>query len=214
MNKLFLELGSQPLANNYLSKFKIKQIKYNLKLFFNTKTKMVSISKRIPSKLMFTNNYPYRSSMSKTMQNSFYSLSLEIKKRFKPKMILEIGSNDGALIKNFDKREAIGVEPCNNLAQITKKMGWCDDVTSKFYNKEIKVNNNIRHEKLFKKNNTYDCFIVINYNTKKIKPRIGSAIFLHLTKTYKKTAGCIAVKKKDLLIILKLIKKNSKIKIY
>ena len=100
------------------------------------------------------------------------------------------------------------------IRKITKKMGWCDDVTSKFYNKEIKVNNNIRHEKLFKKNNTYDCFIVINYNTKKIKPRIGSAIFLHLTKTYKKTAGCIAVKKKDLLIILKLIKKNSKIKIY
>ena len=62
--------------------------------------------------------------MSKTMQNSFYNLSLEIKKRFKPKMILEIGSNDGALIKNFDKREAIGVEPCNNLAQITKKMGY------------------------------------------------------------------------------------------
>tara|TARA_B110000259_G_C13822632_1_gene325344 strand:- start:357 stop:686 length:330 start_codon:yes stop_codon:yes gene_type:complete len=100
------------------------------------------------------------------------------------------------------------------IRKITKEMGWCDDVTSKFYNKEIKVNNNIRHEKLFKKNNSYDCFIVINYNTKKIKPRIGSAIFLHLTKTYKKTAGCIAVKKKDLLIILKLIKKNSKIKIY
>ena len=100
------------------------------------------------------------------------------------------------------------------IRAITKKMGWCDDVTSKFYNKEIKVNNNIRHEKLFKKNNSYDCFIVINYNTKKIKPQIGSAIFLHLTKTYKKTAGCIAVKKKDLLIILKLIKKNSKIKIY
>jgi L,D-peptidoglycan transpeptidase YkuD (ErfK/YbiS/YcfS/YnhG family) len=100
------------------------------------------------------------------------------------------------------------------IRAITKKMGWCDDITSKFYNKEIKVNNNIRHEKLFKKNNSYDCFIVINYNTKKIKPRIGSAIFLHLTKTYKKTAGCIAVKKKDLLIILKLIKKNSKIKIY
>ena len=146
MNKLFLELGSQPLANNYLSKFKIKQIKYNLKLFFNTKTKMVSISKRIPSKLMFTNNYPYRSSMSKTMQNSFYSLSLEIKKRFKPKMILEIGSNDGALIKNFDKREAIGVEPCNNLAQITKKMGyqtynnyWTNQLAKKIGQKNEKI---------------------------------------------------------------------------
>ena len=76
MNKLFLELGSQPLANNYLSKFKIKQIKYNLKLFFNTKTKMVSISKRIPSKLMFTNNYPYRSSMSNLGLSALYPLSI------------------------------------------------------------------------------------------------------------------------------------------
>ena len=85
MNKKFLDLGSQPLANNYLNKFKEKQIKYNLKLFFNTKTKMVSISKRIPSKIMFTNNYPYRSSMSKTMQDSFYKLSVEIKKNLTQK---------------------------------------------------------------------------------------------------------------------------------
>ena len=71
MNKLFLDLGIQPLANNYLKIYKKKQPKYNLKLFFNSKTKMVSISKRIPSKIMFNNKYPYRSSMSVTMKNSF-----------------------------------------------------------------------------------------------------------------------------------------------
>ena len=124
MNKFFLDLGAQPLANNYLSKFKKTQTKYKLKLFFNTKNKMVSISKRIPSKLMFTNNYPYRSSMSKTMQRSFYNLALEIKKKFKPKKILEIGSNDGVLIKNFNKKEVIGVEPCKKLAYTKKKMGY------------------------------------------------------------------------------------------
>tara|TARA_B100000767_G_scaffold271262_1_gene296524 strand:- start:1803 stop:2294 length:492 start_codon:yes stop_codon:yes gene_type:complete len=97
---------------------------------------------------------------------------------------------------------------------ITKNMGWCDDIKSKFYNKEIKINKNIRHEKLFRIDNLYDYFIVINYNTKNIKYAKGSAIFLHLTKDYKKTKGCVAVKKKDLLIILKLITKNSKIKIY
>ena len=80
MNKFFLNLGSQPLANNYLNKFNPKQIKYNLRLYFNTKTKLVSISKRIPSKKMFNNKYPYKSSMSKTMQKSFYNLSVEIKK--------------------------------------------------------------------------------------------------------------------------------------
>ena len=146
MNKKFLDLGYQPLANNYLDKFKKKQIKYNLKIFFNTKTKIVSISKRIPSEMMFTNNYPYRSSMSKTMQNSFYKLSMEIKKRFKPKKILEIGSNDGALIRNFHKNNAIGVEPCKNLAHITKKMGyltynkyWTLDLAKKIALKEKKI---------------------------------------------------------------------------
>ena len=97
---------------------------------------------------------------------------------------------------------------------IKKNMGWCDDVNNEFYNQEIKINKKIKHEKLFKKDNSYNYFIVINYNTKNIKPRIGSAIFLHLTNNYKKTAGCVAVKEKDLIIILKLITKTTKIKIY
>ena len=79
---------------------------------------------------------------------------------------------------------------------ITKNMGWCDDPQSKFYNKEINIQNNEGHEKLFRKDCSYDCFIVINYNTKKVRPYKGSAIFLHLTKNYKPTAGCIALKKK------------------
>ena len=124
MNKFFLDLGKQPLANDYHSSFKKKQTKYKLKLFFNTKNKIVSISKRIPSEKMFTHNYPYKSSMSKTMRDSFYILSKEIKNRFNPKKILEIGSNDGALIKNFNKNKVIAVEPCNNLAKITSRNGY------------------------------------------------------------------------------------------
>ena len=120
MNKFFLNLGVQPLANNFLKKYSAKQPTYNLKLYFNTKTKMVSISKRIPSSVMFNSKYPYRSSMSSTMRTSFRQLSNEIKKKFNPKLLLEIGSNDGALLANFDKDRAIGVEPCKNLAKITK----------------------------------------------------------------------------------------------
>jgi L,D-peptidoglycan transpeptidase YkuD (ErfK/YbiS/YcfS/YnhG family) len=107
-------------------------------------------------------------------------------------------------------------KPISNIETkiIKRDMGWCNDVTNKFYNKEIKVNKKIRHEKLFRKDNSYDYLIVINYNTKNVKSSIGSAIFLHLTKNYKKTEGCVAVVKKDLLIILRLITKNSKIKIY
>ena len=96
---------------------------------------------------------------------------------------------------------------------ITRKIGWCDDPKSKYYNKEIKINKKIKHEKLFKKDGSYDYFVVINYNTKKIIPFKGSAIFIHLTKNYKKTSGCIALKKKDFLILMTLINKKTKIKI-
>lgn len=124
MNKFFLNLGKQPLANNYQKKFLKKQVKYNLKLYFNSKTKLVSISKRIPSEKMFNNKYPYKSSMSVTMKNSFKILSKEIKNKFNPNLLLEIGSNDGTLISNFKRNQVIGIEPCKNLAKITKKMKY------------------------------------------------------------------------------------------
>jgi|TARA_B110000438_G_scaffold255684_1_gene262622 L,D-peptidoglycan transpeptidase YkuD (ErfK/YbiS/YcfS/YnhG family) len=96
--------------------------------------------------------------------------------------------------------------------KITKNIGWCNDVKSKFYNSEIKIDKKIKHEKLFKKSKIYDYFIVIKHNAKKI-PYKGSAIFLHLTNTYKPTAGCIALKKKDFLIFIKIINRKTKIKI-
>ena len=124
MNKKFLDLGFQPLANEYLAKSFSNKKKYKLKIFFNTKTKLVSISKKMDSKEMFTSKYPYRSSLSQTMRNSFKNLSKKIKKKFKPKLLLEIGSNDGALIKNFKRNNVIGVEPCKNLAKITKAQNY------------------------------------------------------------------------------------------
>ena len=146
MNKFFLNLGLQPLANSYMSSLRKKQKKYNLKLSFNTKNKIVSINKRISSKEMFNNEYPYRSSMSKTMKISFKKLSLEISKKFNPKLLLEIGSNDGALITNFNKKKVLGVEPCSNLAKITKKKGyttfvnyWNIDLANKIKKKFDKI---------------------------------------------------------------------------
>ena len=98
--------------------------------------------------------------------------------------------------------------------KIRKKMGWCNDVKSKFYNKEIKINRKIKHEKLYRNDHKYDYLILIKYNYEKTIKNKGSAIFIHLTKNYKPTNGCIALKENDFLIMLKLIKKNSKIKIF
>jgi len=100
-----------------------------------------------------------------------------------------------------------------NSISINKQMGWSNDINHKKYNKLIKINKKIKHEKLFRKDYKYDYVITINYNTKNIKIGKGSAIFIHLSKNYKKTAGCIALKKKDLLILLKIINRKTKIKI-
>ena len=100
-----------------------------------------------------------------------------------------------------------------NTISINGKMGWCNDVTNKKYNRLIKINKNIKYEKMFRKDYKYDYIVPINFNTKKTKIGRGSAIFIHLTKNYKPTAGCIALKKKDFLILLKIINKKTKIKI-
>ena len=97
--------------------------------------------------------------------------------------------------------------------EIMKNFGWCDDVKSKFYNKPIKININVRYEKLYRNDKKYDLLIPIEYNSKRPKKNKGSAIFLHLTSNYKKTQGCVAIKEKDMLILLNLINKKTKIKI-
>ncbi len=97
---------------------------------------------------------------------------------------------------------------------IKKKMGWCNDTRNKKnYNKLIKINRKIRHEKLYRNDGKYDLLIPIKYNFKKRVLGLGSCIFIHITNNFKPTAGCIAISKKDFLIMLRLINKKTKIKI-
>ena len=93
-------------------------------------------------------------------------------------------------------------------------MGWCNDPNSKNYNKLIKLPSTYSFEKLYKKENIYDIILVLNYNMRPIVKNKGSAIFIHVAKkNYKKTEGCVSLKKNDLLKILKQINKNTLIKI-
>ncbi len=153
----FLDLGLQPLANKYLNKHKklsvTKDELYQLNVCFDSKTKIVSISKKIPVQKMFNNSYPYKSSMSITMLNSFKKLSLNIKKKFNPKLFLEIGSNDGALIQNFNVNNVICVEPCSNLARITRKKGYL--TYDNYWNQALA-------KKIKKKFNTIDVIYAAN----------------------------------------------------
>lgn len=97
---------------------------------------------------------------------------------------------------------------------IKKNMAWCDDVKSKkYYNRLINKNKLLKYEKLYRKDYKYDLMIPINYNSKKPKIGKGSAIFLHLSNKFSPTLGCVAIKKKDFIILLKLINKKTKIKL-
>ena len=98
--------------------------------------------------------------------------------------------------------------------RIKKNMGWCDDPKSKFYNKLIRLPSNFGCEKLYRSDRLYDLVVVLNYNLNPIIKNKGSAIFIHVAKkTFKKTEGCIALNKENLINLLSVIRKNTKIKI-
>ena len=117
------------------------------------------------------------------------------------------------LKKLYFRKDRVGTPICKIFKKsIKKNMAWCDDPAHKRYNEEIKLYNKNHKENLYRVDHKYDYIISTNHNEKKI-PSKGSAIFIHLTDNYKPTAGCVAVKKKDFEILLKLIDKKTKIKI-
>jgi len=99
-----------------------------------------------------------------------------------------------------------------NKVQINKIDGWCDDPTQEEYNQLIHFPYNFSAEKLYRDDSLYNIVCVLNYNTNPVKPGLGSAIFMHVAKDgYKPTEGCIALKQEDLIFLLSLINKKTKI---
>ena len=118
-----------------------------------------------------------------------------------------------SLKKLYFRKDRVGI-PKSKIKKkiITKNMAWCDDSNHKKYNEEIITLNKSLKENLYRKDHKYNYIISISHNERKI-PGKGSAVFIHLTDNYKATAGCVALKKKDFEILLKLIDKKTRIKI-
>jgi len=118
-----------------------------------------------------------------------------------------------ALRKLYFRKDRVGIPICKiKKKAIRRDMAWCDNPNLKKYNEEIKTQRKNLKESLYREDHKYDYIISISHNEKKI-PSKGSAVFIHLTENYKPTAGCVALKKKDFEILLKLIDKKTKIKI-
>ena len=146
MNKVFLNLGRQPLANSFLKNIEKNTLRneffYNLKICFNTKNYLVSVAKPVNPKKQYTDKYAHRASESNTMRSAFKNVAKKLFKRFRPKKIMEIGSNDGVFLRNFNKKSVIAVEPCKNLARLTKKLFKTYD---EFWN--LKLANKLKKQK-------------------------------------------------------------------
>ena len=125
-----------------------------------------------------------------------------------PKGIFKLGTL-------YYRKDRIKLSKCELKNKVIKKnMGWCDDVKSKKYNKQINFPFKHGYEKLYRKDNIYDIFINIKFNYSPAIKGKGSAIFLHLSsKKFKPTKGCVAILKKDFLKILPIINRKTKISI-
>jgi len=135
MKNQFLDLGKQPIANNFLpvtiggeDQHEEEQF-FNISVGYDDDSGLVSLMEYVDKKILFNENYAYKSSMSTTMQNHFNHVALSLKMQFDPNIVLEIGSNDGVFMTNFsmtprDAMHCISVEPCSNFAEITRSKGY------------------------------------------------------------------------------------------
>jgi methylation protein EvaC len=131
--KKFLDLGNQPIANGFLTKDQFDdEFFYNLSVGFDEETCLITQMDYVKPELMFNDTYAYRGSMSETMVKHFVKFSEGIKNSLdwessvpaRPPKVLEIGSNDGVFLKNWDKATTFAVEPCSNFAEETNAMGY------------------------------------------------------------------------------------------
>lgn len=138
----FLHLGKQPIANRFLNRHEIDdEFAYELRVGFDHDTKLVTHMEYVDAPMMFNENYAYRGSMSMTMRTHFANASKYFSQIFNPKTVLEIGSNDGVFIKNWDSSTTYAVEPCGNFAKETNTLGyttypefWTKDLSDRIKN--------------------------------------------------------------------------------
>ena len=147
MKREFLNLGKQPLANSFISSEDINsEFFYDLKVVWDSKTCLVSLKDFVKPNLMFNDKYKYHTSLSTPMVKHYKNISKRLKKEFNPQNILEIGSNDGTFIKNFERDKSVCVEPCGNFSLMTAHKGY-QSYTS-FWDNELSEKIKSHHGKM------------------------------------------------------------------
>ena len=120
-----MSFGNMPIANGFLDKKDFSnEFFFNMEVGFNEELSLFQLNDHPKPEKMFNKNYPFFTGSSEYMKGHFKSYAEFVKKYLKTNSrIIEIGSNDGTFLKNFDNSENFltGVEPSKNVADIAVK---------------------------------------------------------------------------------------------
>ena len=187
MIKKIIDLGFHPLADSFLTRSQIKYEKYKrLECFLDTRTKKIFLKSKFPANYRYNHvNYSYTSSNSKLSKKHWDLYSKEIIKKYKiqKKKILEIGSNDGYLLKKFKKNNFIlGIDSSDKMVKVSKK-------------NKIPCLNETFNNKLSKKiKNKYGYFDFI----------LANHVLNHADDDFNFLLGCVNLLKKNSILIIEV----------
>ena len=135
----FMSFGKMPIANGFIEEKNFNnEYFYNMEVGFSEELSLFQLNDHPKPEAMFNSSYPFFSGSSEYMKNHFKNYADFIKKNFlkSNSKIIEVGSNDGTLLKNFlnDGNQVVGFEPSKNVAQ--KAISENVPTINKFFNLE------------------------------------------------------------------------------
>ena len=130
LTDLVIDLGQQPPSNSYLTKIDLSKTEkyFPLKIFICSSCFLVQTQDTTDRKTFFNSDYSYFSSTSKTWLEHAKQYVTKVVDEFKldkNSFVLEIASNDGYLLKNFQKMKipCLGIEPTESTAKKAEEIG-------------------------------------------------------------------------------------------
>jgi len=101
------------------------------------------------------------------------------------------------------------------VRRIGRHDAWCEDPGDRRYNQPVQRSANEPGDRLLRQDHLYDVIVEIDHNT---RPRIsgrGSAVFIHVARPgFGATAGCVALRRRDLQALLRRLSTKTRIKIH
>ena len=138
----FMDFGKMPIANGFLTSEQFKnEYFFDMQTAFCNNCKIFQLIYQPEADLMFNENYPFFSSLSKYMKIHFNNFSDYIIKNHllnkKDPFVIELGSNDGIMLANFKNKKIkhLGIEPSSNVAGIAISKGI--KTISEFFDEDL-----------------------------------------------------------------------------